>query len=893
MIRKYCHLFPIIAIIHFFGLLTLPICFSSFKINICPCLAQGNTNPENLSPSNFDFDLLPVGINIETRNILSSTLVKGAEDGSEAIDFPQWLISWDDVVQVLQLKINQEKEDSWQINAPGLVVKINPQALTQDQDLGLAITPQQIETWLKVPTEFDLLEYAIVFKPAWLGIGINQGQYQEIPIITEGLPFVSPPVFSFSAIGNRINFQGTPSLGDNSIENSGELTAIGTFLGGGWVITTKQNDIYDSTKWNIQEAQWWHQSDRSDYIIGSQPTFWREDGGGNFWGLTTIQRWGFTPEKNRFGGVFSPQRRLQANDLPRAIRGEAPPGTLAQLVQNFGSRIVAETLVNESGVYIFENIPVRGEFYQIKLYGDGLLSNQPLIENINFSDLPELLPQGASVLTLTAGARRQTLGDNLFGDFNTVAAGIAYRYGLWEDITLGVGFYNDHESFRTLGEVFYQPNGIPLRFSLFALSGDFDSPWELISRLNYNPSPDFSLSINGDRTFQRMNLNWRLSQNLNFTATGNYKHNNSYLSAGLGVFLSGLNSFTNIRGEIGTNNEINWSLNQRWRNLNFNHRGDQKRTDTEISYNLSGKSFVNEGHSLILDYETQNNNNNSDYLGRLRWRYRSGQRLNNSGLHLWEYDLGYGIGSRGSGFYTSLTTGFIPGLTLRLRYQDFSISSNNSQFIIDLFPRLNVQNGIRTIASERDFDNLRSQGGLWIKPFYDKNGNGVFDGDDDIFTEDANLLLVLNNRPIRSSLPEIQPDGVFVVVPPDTYRLDLDEAGYPFDWTPTVTSFAVKVVAGSYTEVYIPFVLSYTFAGTLTDTDNQPIGGAKVEAIPQNEGKTVSSLTNGAGVFFLENLKQGRYNLRVNGEIPEPSEIIIDDQSEPFQELNLRKAKPK
>jgi len=891
MLRKYIRLFPIIVVVYFFGLIIPPVGFSSLNVGICPSFAQEDKTSVDDAPLDnseaVEFDLLPIGINVEKRNILPSTLVKGAEDGTQALNFSFWLIPWEDIVEVLQLKIEEQSEESWQITAPGLVTEINPNELTQDEDLGLAITPQQIETWFKVPTEFNLLEYAIVLKPPWLGLRSNLRQYQEIPVVTDGLPLVSPPIFSFTAIGNEATFSGSPDSENNPYDDRGNLTAIGSFLGGGWFISTNQDDLYNSTQWNIQEAQWWYQSDRADYIVGSQPTFWRGEGRGNFWGLTTIQRWGFTPEKTRFGGFFSPQQRLQANDLPRTITGEAPPGTLVQLVQSFGTRVVAQTLVNESGIYVFKNIPVRQQSYQVKLYADGLLSNEPIIENINFSDIPELLPKGASVLTLTAGARRETFGDNLFGDFNTIGAGMAYRYGLLEDITLGVGFYNDNESFRSLGEIFYQPNGIPLGFSVSALTGDFDSPWELISRLDYNPSPNFYLSVDADRFRQRMNLNWRLSRNLNFTATGNYDHDNPYISAGLGLFFSGINTSTNIRGEIGTNDELNWYFSHRWGSFYLNHRGDSDRTDTEISYNLSGKSYFGDGHSLILDYETQNNNNRSDYIGLLRWRYRSEDRLN-GGLPLWEYDLGYGVGSRGSGFYTSFSTGFIPGLTLRLRYQDFSISSSNRQFIIDIFPRFNVQNGIRTITSERDFDNLRSQGGLWIKPFYDKNGNEIFDDSDEIFTEDANLLLILNNRPIRSSLPEIQPDGVFVVVPPDTYRLDLDEAGYPFDWTPTVTALAVKVVAGSYTEVYIPFVLSYTFAGTLTDEDNKPIRGARVEAIPENEGKTISSITNGAGVFFLENLKQGRYNLRVNGKIPTPSEVIIDDQSEPFQELNLK-----
>lgn len=887
MMWKYFELFPIIVIINFLGIFT-PVFDSRF--------AQAQTNDKTTIPENVPkaeteipvkFDLLPVGINVEKRNVLTSTFIKGAENGTEAVNFSQWLISWNDVVQVLQLKITEETENSWQINAPGLVVKINPQELTEDEDLGLAITPQQIETWFKVPTEFDILEYAIVFKPPWLRIAVNQGQYQEIPIILEGLPVVSPPVFSFTALGSRSNFQGTSNLGNNFYDNSGELTAIGTFLGGGWLITTTQNDLDRITKWNIREAQWWYQGDQADYIIGSQPTFWTGEGRGSFWGLTTIQRWGFTPEKNRFGGTFTPQQRLQANSLPRTITGEASPGTLVQLVQSFGSRIVAETLVDKSGVYLFENIPVRGEFYQVKLYQDGLLSNEPIVQNINFIDIPELLPQGASALTLTAGARRETIGDNLFGDFGTVGAGMGYRYGLSENITLGVGFYHDNESFRTLGEIFYQPNGIPLRLSVSALSGDFDSPWELISRINYNPSPNFYLTMDFDLIRQGMNLNWRLSRYLNLTVTGNYEKDNPYISTGLGLSFSGLDTSTNIQAEIDTNYKLNWSLNQRWRALNLNHRGDENRTFSEISYNLSGKNYLGDGHSIVLDYETQNSNS----IGTLQWRYRSADRLT-GGLPQWEFNLGYGIGSQGNGFVSSIATGFIPGFTLRLRYQDFSLSSSSSQFLIDIFPRFNLQNGVRMIASERDFDNLRSQGGLWIKPFYDQNGNGIFDGDDEIFTDNANLLLVLNNRSIRSSLPEIQRDGVFLVVPPDTYRLDLDEAGYPFDWSPTVTSLAVKVAPGAYTEVSIPFVLSYTFAGVLTDEENKPIRGAKVEAIPEQGGETVSSITNNAGVFFLENLKRGIYQLKVNDLIPQPSTITIDSSSEAFQELNLQLKQP-
>lgn len=234
MLRKYIRLFPIIVVVHFFGLIIPPVRFSFLNVGICPSFAQEDKTSIDDAPLDnsepVEFDLLPIGINVEKRNILPSTLVKGAEDGTQALNFSFWLIPWEDIVEVLQLKIEEQSEESWQITAPGLVTEINPNELTRDEDLGLAITPQQIETWFKVPTEFNLLEYAIVLKPPWLGLRSNLRQYQEIPVVTDGLPLVSPPIFSFTAIGNEATFSGSPDSENNLYDDRGNLTAIGSFF---------------------------------------------------------------------------------------------------------------------------------------------------------------------------------------------------------------------------------------------------------------------------------------------------------------------------------------------------------------------------------------------------------------------------------------------------------------------------------------------------------------------------------------------------------------------------------------------------------------------------------------------------------------------------------------
>lgn len=74
----------------------------------------------------------------------------------------------------------------------------------------------------------------------------------------------------------------------------------------------------------------------------------------------------------------------------------------------------------------------------------------------------------------------------------------------------------------------------------------------------------------------------------------------------------------------------------------------------------------------------------------------------------------------------------------------------------------------------------------------------------------------------------------------------------------------------------------------MTNTAGEPVNGARVEAIPQEEGETIFSVTNPAGVFYLEGLKQGSYDLKINGNPSQPNKLIIDESSEPFQELNLQ-----
>ncbi len=64
------------------------------------------------------------------------------------------------------------------------------------------------------------------------------------------------------------------------------------------------------------------------------------------------------------------------------------------------------------------------------------------------------------------------------------------------------------------------------------------------------------------------------------------------------------------------------------------------------------------------------------------------------------------------------------------------------------------------------------------------------------------------------------------------------------------------------------------------------IAGARVEAMSTVGGKRRFSVTNGAGVYYLEGLQQGNYLLQVNGK--PAGNLSLEASSTAFQELNFK-----
>ncbi|WP_313933789.1 MULTISPECIES: carboxypeptidase-like regulatory domain-containing protein [unclassified Calothrix] len=828
-------------------------------------------------PLSEDFSVFPVGLDVDQRQIIKSLLIRGQEDGTQAVDFERWLIPYEAVVKALQLNVNLSN-GQLEIRAPGLVTRIDPRELNNDRKLGLVFSVAQLQTLLGIKVTFDINDYALRLERPWL---LHPSQLIAAPepiVELTGLPEVPAPDLTLTAVEQRLNVTGSSSRAANY---QGDLAAVGTALGGSWFVRINQPNVQNSISWKLAETQFLRQTDSADYIIGSQAPFWLSQGTGDYWGLTTIQRWGFTPPETVGGS--SPNQRMQSAQIGRVITGTAEPGTLVRLTQGLSERVIAEVLVDSSGIYRFNDVPVDSRFlganYQLLLYPQGQLTQTPEIRSVTFSILPGQLPAGGSALVVSGGLRRQLSNNNSFiGDFTDFRGGVAQRWGIASDLTVGIGGVYDG-SLRGLAEIFYQPENLPLKVALSALSGE---QWDINANVTFQISPSINTRFISDRFKTRFDFDWRMSSWLSLFG-GVDSRDGEFV--GLQITQHNQNSYTFARLTYNSDNYLRWNLMQRLGQLELKSNGNEVSSFSELAYYFSPEKFTRQGNSLYVSYETNDIFANSDRLASFGWRYRSPQVTLN-GDSLWELQLGYGLGSQGSGIVAAIGTNIIPGLSLRGRYQGISATSDEPSFALELVSSLNLQRGIKPNAA-RQFNNLRTQGGILLQPFFDRNGNGKRDANEPVYLENSPLLFSINNQNLQSLTSEMQDDGALVHLSPGKYRLDLDPAGFPTNWQTSVDSLAVDVVAGSYTPVMLPMVRSFTRSGILTDSQGKPIPGARVEAIDVNSGQKRFSVTNAAGVYYLQGLQQGNYKIEVNGESINTQNLLIEESSAAFQQLNL------
>ncbi len=821
---------------------------------------SNNLDDPEPTPTNSGFEKFSVGVNIGKVNILPGTLVRGKTDGSQAIDLPKWLLSYQDVIEGLKFRVKTLPDGQVEIRTPNLVTRIDPKKLQTDPDLGLVLSIDDLNHLFGIKAEFDIAEYAIKLTVPWTGQepGWEETQAAEAPIILDGLPRIRRPDNAITSIQQHTNI----ASGSNTPTTvQGDIAVIGSVGGYSGYLQINQPNLLAPRTWNLSQLQLAKATETQDWTIGSQSPFWRSPGNGEYWGVTTVHREGFRAPTPTGGAINLPQR-LQSIEFGNTILGRALPGTLVRLTQGFSDNALAEVLVDATGQYRFEN--VKGSSYRLLLYPNGQLTQLPEKRNVSFNQVFGQIPSGTSATLLSAGVERQTVVNSFWGKISGVRGGVARRWGVSEELTVGAGAVYDH-GLQGLGELFWRPRFAPVQVSLSTLVG---RSIDLSSTINYQPTPNLNVNLSIDRLSTKFRAYWQVAPTFGLTAT--------YDPQDVGALeaqytSSNRDSYTFASASFDTMKRLRWYLKQRWGLLQVSNQGNEQKIAIETSYDFAPDMSSDGGSSVVLNYELNNLQSATPTAWKtLGWRYLSPARTS-EGTNAWEAELGYGFGALNHGVFASAGVAVLPGLMLRGSYQA-ATPNGSSAFRLDLVSNLNLSNGIQ--LGKQKIDILRSQGGILVKPFFDNNANSKRDSGEKSYVEDLDLLMNINNRSINSLRPTAEIGGVSVRIAPGSHRIDFDPAGFPNDWQTDREAVAVDVAAGAYTTVSLPLIRSYIRSGSVIEAENKPVEGAKIEAIGIDRQLRVFSITNAQGLFTLQGLRVGKYRVEINGKPIRSIEIL-------------------
>ena len=801
----------------------------------------------------------------------------------QAVNVERWLLPFDATLKLLEIQQRQLPSGEIELTSPYLLVRIQPRQWQSHPKLGRVISIGELRKLpgLKIDCEHRAGESnngSIALKFSYtLPKDRPQAAVTEVPVSLDGLTAIDPPTASLSAVQQRVNLSGSTN---NQLNTQGEFKSVGTVLGSSWYLRVEQPKLANLLTWGLSDAVIINQTGSSDWISGSQSPFWRRQGNptGAYWGVTTIQRQGFTPPTSLTGGDFLPNDRLQSSRLGRTVIGQAQPGTVVRLIRGFNTNVVGQILVDSSGVFRFENVLVsnEGDFgsnYRLLLYPNGQLTADPQVRDVTFTTVPGQLPVGAGAFIVSAGTNYNRGANEFVGKFDGLQGGVAYRRGISESLTLGGGLVSDPSAVRGVGEIFWQPTGVPLQASVSAVTGD---RWDLVSSVNYQPAPNFNANFSSDKLSSRADLNWLLTPQL--TATSKYDSLSGVAIGGNYSFSVAPNSSSNLQGTLDSKSFLRWSANHQQNNWHIGLQGNEISLNSEVSYQLP--SSTGSTQNLVANYQSTYAGAPTT-LGQLIWRYQS---------TLLQSELGYGWSGFGRGANAGLGITLSPGLQLMGRYQGISAFTNRENFSLELQSTLDFQGG--SVATTR-VEDLRTRGGIVIQPFFDRNGNGKQDPGEESYWHSE--LVTLDNKALNPSQTTQLPDRVEIRSLPGSYRLDLNPLRLPPGWRNAMTdsmgkplaSLRVNVALGSYTAIPIPLMPIYKVTGIVSDATGKPRPNAEVTAV-QISGNNVRRTTSQAdGSYEFTDLGFGDYEISTPGQL-QPAKIAIVASSPVLQRFDLQ-----
>ena len=305
--------------------------------------------------------------------------------------------------------------------------------------------------------------------------------------------------------------------------------------------------------------------------------------------------------------------------------------------------------------------------------------NQTFQLQLNKINSLPLLPEGTSTLTVSGGGGKNLVQkDDLLGEFEDFRGGIAFHRGVSEDLTLGMGFVYD-EFLLGFTQVSYQPSQIPLQANVSLLSRD--QGLELHSHVRFQPADNFVFNFYSEDSEQKFDLNWGIISGLTLTAKGNTEKES--LQTGVKFDFNSDHFSLSARAGLDLNENWQWSVNSQFARFQLKYASKPLKTNSEISYAFLSTQDVGFQCSLFFQYETRQLKRSEEYLNVWGGRVKSGKKLGKN-KYRWTFDLGYGVGSQGTGIIAATTTAIKPNLFIKLSYQEISVTSDEPKFKLEI-----------------------------------------------------------------------------------------------------------------------------------------------------------------------------------------------------------------
>ena len=860
--------------------------------------AQASGEVEALQP-------LPVGVLLRGQDTGNVIIVLGSETDGQAANFGRWQLALQDVLNILQVESRPSAADPavLELTSSFLRTTLDTSQLTESPDLGLAITTEQVQDVFSTPLAFDASVFAINFAAPEPGASVRQAK--GLPLLSlEGLEPFDPPLVTLSSFSQSFDLGSSLLLDDPQI--SGETQLSGGLLGGSYYLRFNESDLLAPEGWVLDEARYFLPGDDLDYTFGIYDPLWDLDA--DFAGLTVVYRSGFEVSDRASGG---------SDLLPRDIGGEAEPGSVVRLVETGRETvIIAEVLVDSTGLYRFEDVPTTGieTRYTVLVYSGGLLSAEPLRLEFDFQSVEEQIPVGAFSVSAAAGLERvflsaaevgMDLSLPVLGAYGGVMGALSARYGVLEPLTLGAGIVYD-DGLRAFGEGFFSPDGVPLRAAVRGTSPVLtnllaeDDPedaenFALEGRLDYAPLEQLAFEGVVSETLQRFGVRYYPIEKLQLRADADSADVALFGLRVLNAPLWRLQNFADAEINLAGEFRFSYLLRDPETGLSLRQSGNESALSTTFTFappGVLGGLVIGEGHELRLENEYRFEE------ATLTWRpvYSYTSPLRTVGSQpLFGVQAGYTFTTLGLGTVSTdasridLSGGvnLVEGLYLEAGYQGlFNLETDRLTF--GLTGSYTISGGgLVPAASLRPTE--EAEGGAVIAVFFDRDADGNRDPGEELYAENLELLLKLtgvNNAEVRVSANNVTADVTQVPLAAGSYRLDLDPAGYPLNFSPAQTAYAVRVSPGVYTSVQVPLTPSFSRIGVLRDANGEPVVGTRIEAVSAGD-ETAFSITSGAGVYYLDGLAFGSYRLQVLGQPTSPATLVLDVASEPYAELDL------